>query len=146
MGIKIQCPDDYEYIYGKCYQIVKERKTWHEARDVCKNRGGKLAEPESPCVSDLLHYFLQVTAAIDGGSEHLAFIGVNDESTEGSFVFDSNQYEVPYKYWRIHQPNNFGGNEDCGVLSARFRKGYWNDSKCTYPYWFICEKSMPAPW
>ena len=26
MGIKIQCPDDYEYIYGKCYLIVKEPK------------------------------------------------------------------------------------------------------------------------
>ena len=99
MGIKIQCPDDYEYIYGKCYLIVKEQKTWHEARDDCINRGGKLAEPESQCVSDLLHYFLQVIVAIDGGSEYFAFIGINDESTEGSFVFDSNQNEVSYKYW-----------------------------------------------
>ena len=145
MGIKIQCPDDYEYIYGKCYLIVKEQKTWHEARDDCTNRGGKLAEPESPCVSDLLHYFLQVIAAIDGVIEHFAYIGVNDESTEDSFVFDSNQNEVSYKYWRIDQPDNHAG-EDCGTLSSRFRKGYWNDQRCTLRHWFICEKSMPAPW
>ena len=154
MGIKIQCPDDYEYIFGKCYKIVKEQKTWHEARDDCINRGGKLAEPESPCVSDLLHYFLQVIAALDGGSEHFAYIGVNDEWTEDSFVFDSNQKEVSYKYWsnasyhnvQFDQPDNYGGNEDCVVLSARFRKGYWNDQRCNRKHWFICEKSTPAPW
>jgi len=149
MGIKIQCPDDYEYIFGKCYKIVKEQKTWHEARIDCKNRGSKLAEPESPCVSDLLHYFLQVIAALDGGSEHFAYIGVNDEWTEDSFVFDSNQKEVSYKYWsnvQFDQPDNYGGNEDCVVLSARFRKGYWNDQRCNLKHWFICEKSTPAPW
>ena len=44
-----------------------------------------------------------------------------------------------YHYWRLGEPNNHGGEEDCVEL---YRSGYLNDKSCDKKFRFICKKSL----
>ena len=62
---------------------------------------------------------------------------------EGDFVW-SDGTPVGYTNWNSSEPNNSGGNEDCGQLN-RFNEnnsnepGTWNDEPCNTGMPFICE-------
>ena len=132
------CEDtEWEYLNGKCYQLITEQKTWQEAQDHCKTLSAKLAEPQSPCESDLLHYFFQIERP-RSATENIAWIGINDIGTENTFVFASNDQPVPYKYWHVGEPNN-EEQEDCVHLYYKSGNGKWNDLQCDWKKWFICE-------
>ena len=71
------------------------------------------------------------------------WIGLNDRAIEGDFVW-SDGTPVGYTNWNSSEPNNAGGNEDCGQLN-RFNEnnsnepGTWNDEPCSTGMPFICE-------
>ena len=44
-----------------------------------------------------------------------------------------------YHTWANNEPNNDGGNENCGSLE---RSGLLNDFPCDIPAAFICQKNM----
>ena len=134
------CEQGWEYLNGKCYKLVIETKTFEEAKENCESLGAKLAEPQSPCESDLLHYYLQITRSKDETKKH-AWIGINDIDTEGTFVFASSNQGLPYTYWNPTEPSNGNGNgEDCVHLYYEKENGEWNDIPCNYQALSICEK------
>ena len=141
------CPDSgWEYLNGKCYKLITEGKTWQEAQEHCQTLEAKLAEPQSPCESDLLNYFFQITRPRDA-TEIYAWIGINDIDTESTYVFASNGQPVPYQYWKANQPDNHNGHEDCINICYNLDNGKMNDLKCSGEWWIwsICEKSLEAP-
>ena len=67
-----------------------------------------------------------------------SWIGLNDWSVEGSFVW-TNKELSSFRFWARNQPNNWK-NEDC-VHTLGSRVGYtWNDVPCDNCYNFTCFK------
>lgn len=44
--------------------------------------------------------------------------------------------ELDYTYWAPNEPNNYGGDEDCGAIWNY--RGKWNDYRCNWWGYFIC--------
>ena len=118
------------YIYmgeykGHRYFCSKAPETWENARILCELAGGKLASindaGENAYVSSKL---MGLTA----------WIGGNDRTTEGRFVWD-NRDPFVYKNWLTGQPDN-AGNQDYIEMRP---DGKWNDQFGTIANEFICE-------
>ena len=47
---------------------------------------------------------------------------------------------MDFTYWGDNEPNNYGGNEDCGIIwFANIIEGKrWNDFRCDEFAYFIC--------
>ena len=50
----LKCPGDWVEIQGKCYFVDKEQHTFMGASFRCSNKGGKLFEPETKVINDLV--------------------------------------------------------------------------------------------
>ena len=65
-----------------------------------------------------------------------AWIGLNDRSVEGSFVW-TNKEISKFRFWAHQQPNDWN-NEDC-VHTLGAKHGYaWNDVPCDNCFNFTC--------
>ncbi len=71
------------------------------------------------------------------GSDN-GWIGYNDVTTEGTFVWSSGS-SATFTRWGGGEPNN-SGNEDCTQM---FNNGYWNDLSCTAVLPYVCEYTIP---
>lgn len=73
-------------------------------------------------------------------TETIFWIGINDVGTEGVWKWAGDDLFTAgtYTNWDNQQPDNYDGNEDCGVLWVD-RKGKWNDGSCGNRYGFVCE-------
>lgn len=58
-----------------------------------------------------------------------SWMGMNDIASEGNFVWVTGEPFV-YMNWRGVEPNNSGGNENCGAHSAAATLWQWNDLDC----------------
>ena len=138
----ITCDDGWKSIHGKCYKVVTETKSWEEAKNYCKDLNGKLAEPQNRSENELLYDYLQSeSGSYPPPQGPPAWIGINDINSEGKFVFDSNNNEVPYEYWQSGEPNNKGGKENCVFIddTNTEKLGAWNDNECNLRIQSICE-------
>ena len=45
----LECPDKFEWVGNDCIYVGKgdQRRTWHEARNICRELGGDLAVPSN---------------------------------------------------------------------------------------------------
>jgi hypothetical protein len=64
--------------------------------------------------------------------------GFNDRATEGTWVWESGE-SVTYTNWQSGEPNDGGGNEDCGQLNRFHPTQTWNDEPCASSFRYICE-------
>ena len=70
--------------------------------------------------------------------EKKTWLGLNDISTEGSFIW-TDRGAGNFTAWAKNQPNNFG-DEDC-VHALGVKYNYeWNDVKCSDCHQFTCKK------
>ena len=69
------------------------------------------------------------------------WIGANDRKTEKFFTWvgTNKALQSTYRNWKLGEPNNSGGGEDCGLFLT---DAQWNDASCgrTFPY--ICEMGL----
>ena len=91
------------------------------AQIFAQNLGANLVSVQSQAENDCI-----VTSLNDMGQSGVIWIGFNDETTEGSFVW-YDQSPVVYTNWAPGEPNN-AGNEDCTQIYA---DGLWNDLSST---------------
>ena len=49
-----KCPEYWVEIQGKCYFVIKEHNPFMAAAFHCSNKGGKLFEPETKVINDLV--------------------------------------------------------------------------------------------
>ncbi len=105
-----------------CYELFWAGLDWWTAEATCEARAGHL-----------------VTVTRDGENRMLArlgpgWLGLSDEAEEGSFGWVTGE---PYALdgLRPGEPNDWGGNEDCGVLEGIG----WNDLDCAAAVSYFCE-------
>jgi len=124
---------------GYQYKVNVNFQTWDESRIVCQSWGGEL----------IIHGFRDhtaketITRELDLIGSY--WIGLNDKISEGNWrwVNGNRASTDDVTLWQSGQPNNSGGNQDCGYgyftinQSNQFLAG---DTQCTYRRRSICEK------
>ncbi|XP_054740031.1 perlucin-like [Anastrepha obliqua] len=111
---------------------------WFKAQEICGYQGLSLASINSKEENDALQSYLTRTG-----------LNANGEIfwTAGSRLADNNRWvwfhtgrPISYVNWRIGEPNNLGGQENC---ISFITDGRWNDLSCTCETFFICETRCP---
>ena len=65
------------------------------------------------------------------------WMGASDRAREGVYVWEATGQQLTYSDWRVSQPNNQNGGQDC--LSYYFLRG-WDDDECSRSVnWGMCE-------
>lgn len=138
---------DFKLREGRLYYFCAPKKDWGAAQELCKGHGLDLVKDDGGAE----HTWLVQQIGDSGGW----WIGGNDKSSEGNFVWVSDNSPVPKPgEWGQGEPNGqnwvpFEG-ADCALLIdangdlAYFGAGgAWNDHKCDSGEHFICEGPQP---
>ena len=115
---------------GHWYTLSSSPSTWTAAESEALSMGGHLvtingAQEQAFLVSTYL-------AGADANTKSY-WIGINDQATEGLFVWASGE-PVTYTNWNTGEPNNYFGNEDYGAINWHWSQtstgavGTWNDT------------------
>ncbi|XP_075067510.1 collectin-10 [Mixophyes fleayi] len=114
----------------KFYYIVKEERNYRDALTQCRIRGGTLAMPKDQSTNSLIAEYISSMGLMR------VFIGVNDIEKEKQFQYADNTLLQNYSSWRIGEPNDGSGYEDCVEMLST---GAWNDVDCQLTIYFVCE-------
>ena len=167
-----QCADDsnvYSFEYdGKTYEVVQENKNWVNAAACAVERGGFLAEIND--ASEQSEIFSQLsssagittgnTIAPDGGRGAYVWIGGNDISVEGNWIWDGNNDGTGTQFWMGtttgsavgglynnwgFEPDNFENNQNGLAISLNGwpfgSAGEWNDLAHSNTLYYLIEYS-----
>jgi hypothetical protein len=119
---------------GHCYRLFNGTKVaWLEARLACAGLGvgNHLAMIGSAAENAIL-------TQLAGAGITDAWLGATDSATEGTWRWVDNTLVI-YTNWRMGEPNNANGNEDCMV--AELDTGAtWDDRDCTSTLAYVCER------
>ena len=118
-------PADAKPFNGRWYKVVLEKKSWHAARDKCKEMGGQLVTvPDAPTWA----FVKTLTPAF-------AWLGATDEVTEGIWLCVDGT-AVSHVVWDKGQPDNGLGAEHYMLL---VKQAVIDAPKKDRPAAFICE-------
>ncbi|CAK8695442.1 CD209 antigen-like protein 2 isoform X2 [Clavelina lepadiformis] len=120
---------------GYQYKVVDTVQTWQESRVLCQDMGGDLA------VVGMRNLAVRKDIANEVFSSfYPAWIGLNDKSVEGQFVWiDGQSLLNDEASWHPRQPDDVG-NEDCVEINWKFPASNANDRPCSQQCWALCEK------
>ncbi|XP_033855407.2 lectin-like [Acipenser ruthenus] len=115
----------------RCYQYVKDKKTWADAELYCLSIGGNLASVHSVEENN----FIQNLINKNDASDAFTWLGGSDCFKEGSWYWtDGSKWD--YNNWNKGEPNNLF-IENC--LHIHFGvPGGWNDKACNNLYPSVC--------
>ena len=147
----------------KAYGVVKEAKTWSAARACAVQFNGRLTIIESQAEQDSVFAILgrssitnSNTVAPDGGGASYVWLGGNDKTTEGNWIWDnyvsgSGQFWMGartgsivgglYNNWG-NEPDNFQNQDALGFALSSWPfgiAGEWNDVDESNALYFIVE-------
>ncbi|XP_041103294.1 lectin-like [Polyodon spathula] len=125
------CLKGWSSFKNKCYQYVKDRKTWADAELYCLSLGGNLASIHSVEDNQAIQNLINNNDASNG----YTWIGGSDCFKEGSWYWtDGSKWD--YNNWNKGEPNNLGV-ENCLHLNFPVPGG-WNDVACSNLYPSVC--------
>lgn len=126
-----ECQSDEVKFKNVCYFFKKTKATLNEARANCKDRIQTLVTIDS---FEKVNFVKQ--HAFDLGSAFL-LIGLNDEETEGVFVWEGTGKKLSNNCcWAPSDPNNFNGIEHFVIMH---NSGFWLDtSKGSIFVYYVC--------
>ena len=81
----------YQLVQGKCFYFERGRKNFKEAKENCKQMGGKLYEPENVVK---MQHIARIACGVSNFNGALAWIGITDIESEGNFAYDSNGQSI----------------------------------------------------
>uniref|UniRef100_A0A3Q0STL8 C-type lectin domain-containing protein n=1 Tax=Amphilophus citrinellus TaxID=61819 RepID=A0A3Q0STL8_AMPCI len=126
------CPMFWWNYNDRCYKYVATHMTWADAEIYCLSEGANLvsvhSEDEHNFVKSLIQNFDHA-----GG---LTWIGLSDKHKEGTWMW-SDGCPLHFVNWSPTQPDNEGGNENCGHTNVVIDKK-WNDYKCDIALPSVC--------
>jgi gliding motility-associated-like protein len=93
-----------------------------DAQAYAKTFGGNLVSIQSAAEN----VAIGVALGKQGFGNQVVWIGLTDKKVEGTFEWYDGS-PVTYTNWRVGEPNNSGGNENCTQI---FPDGFWNDLNC----------------
>ncbi len=115
-----QCADlsnIYQFEYnGKNYEVVKEELSWDDAAACSKERGGYLVQINKKAEQDAIFDTLLNGAAVsptyveifNGGGIAYVWIGANDKTEEGTWMWDGNDDGEGLHFWSGQGTNGDG--------------------------------------
>ncbi len=130
------CPCTVQTLGTRSYQFCRTVADWRTAQATCTKFGYHLASVRDAAADR----FLGRTAASIASTRW--WFGFNDVAQEGRWVWQAGT-PVSYLHWAAGEPNDSGGNEDCGELNRFGPDGGWNDEPCDGALPFICESGGP---
>ncbi|NXX44081.1 MRC1 protein, partial [Tricholaema leucomelas] len=118
-----------------CFKIFwgerEKMQTWFGARDFCRALGGDLACIHSEEEQNLI-------ANLDRDFHHVSYwMGLSALDSSGGFVW-SDGSPVNFEKWSSGEPNNYDGNEKCGVFYG-YDNMKWNDLFCEHMEDYVCQ-------
>ena len=124
------CPSGWIHMQGSCYKFSTKTLNWNAAKSACEALGSKLVVINSQAEQQ----------AIAAKVTHTSWIGLYRNPKDKSRWLWVDGSRPAYTYWHSGEPNNSGGNEDCGELHDLASSWKWNDRTCSshFPS-FICE-------
>ncbi|KAI4894932.1 hypothetical protein NFI96_022974 [Prochilodus magdalenae] len=128
----------YEYVEQRrsFYYLSTEKKSWRESRQYCTDKGADLVIINSREEEEFI-------SKAFGGTE--AWIGLTDSDTEGVWKWVDGS-ALTTEFWWTGEPNDYNGEEDCGITGFRGAGpdniSTWADYPCHHPVVGICEKSV----
>ncbi|XP_067941321.1 C-type lectin domain family 17, member A-like [Watersipora subatra] len=142
----IACPTGYAYnpFACSCLRIIRERKTWDEAKAYCEGAGEYLAVLDSV---ESINWYKNLRMTDPDWRSSWAWIG--GKKTGGKWQwFGRDQKDILLGDWEQTQPSpnlddycihTFdGGRASNGFIAENFK---WDDITCTStPQAFVCEK------
>ncbi len=130
-------PADAVHFNGRWYKVVLEKKTWHAARDKCREMGGQLCTVPDAATWEF----------VKGLTTASVWLGATDEATEGVWKWVDGS-DVKIGPWFPAQPDNARSIEH--YLSIY--KGQWNDVPKsgeflpgTFVVGFVCQWRNATP-
>lgn len=73
-------------------------------------------------------------------SEDFVWVGYDDRQSEGVWRgSDGGSIDLAVTPWANHQPDNYGGNEDCVIAWVSGNQLLLSDTPCGSPNQFLCE-------
>uniref|UniRef100_A0A8C5T7L3 MRC1 protein n=1 Tax=Malurus cyaneus samueli TaxID=2593467 RepID=A0A8C5T7L3_9PASS len=131
------CPEEWQSVPQSsfCFKIFQggreKMKTWFEARDFCRTIGGDLACIHREEEQNLI-------ARLDRGYIHYSYwMGLSALDSDGGFTW-SDGSPVNFEKWSHGEPNNYDGNEKCGVFTGYLNMD-WNDLFCEHMLDYVCQ-------
>ncbi|KAI8502656.1 carbohydrate binding [Branchiostoma belcheri] len=131
------CPPGYQQHGHNCYKANNDKKSYDNAAATCRADGGSLAMPR-----DLQTHEFLVTLKNQVDRSAWFWLGFNDQSQEGEWHYVDGTRLGSFHPWYPNEPNNHGGNEDCGVMFQDDQNNEWNDQGCSSELKFICQISL----
>jgi hypothetical protein len=114
----------------KVFTYISTPKTWSAARSHCLDLGGDLATIKDSTEQEAIANAFKAPSM---------WIGLNDMTTEGTFVWvDGSDSE--YRKWASGSPGTTYSNLDCVELRNRPWASGWQDTICTDEQPFLCAK------
>lgn len=118
---------------GYWYKYLSSKMPWRSAKQGCEKIGAVLATIGARDVGILDFLAKELLSGYDAE----AWIGLHDLEKEGDWVWlDGVVSTEANTRWEEGEPNNTGGDEDCGIANS---KGNVNDLLCTESRYALCE-------
>ena len=133
------CDEGWESFNDHCYLFVKVSKTWDDASAFCESMNSYSIE----LTTDAEFEFIGELQHENFPYRYSSFwIGATDRDNEGTFVYHHSKLHVPEKFWRLSQPDNKFGIENCAeLLVDPVGGGTIYDQICHLTRHFYCELS-----
>ena len=114
------------------YLLFDDIVTWQEAKIYCEKLGGHLVTITGEAEQNIVY------SLVENRKRASYYIGLTDEKQEGNFQWVTNE-AFSYTNWATGQPDNYGGNENYGVIYNE-QNGLWNDyTNQNNRLGFVCE-------
>ena len=132
----LDCPSGWVRYGESCYFIDDTpTQSWSDARSTCQNMGGDL-----PIIGSAKEnkFILSLIQKQDTYTALGAWIGFQRKADSKFYWVDGTSVEGQFTAWYRWEPDNFGGNENCGHMIGKevaiSYAGMWNDLNCNATY------------
>ncbi|XP_071825674.1 echinoidin-like [Apostichopus japonicus] len=150
-GIEAHCPPHWTFWGQHCYRFFNNPQLdWVSAEQYCNQFGTVHDGGEDQLAhlvsihSELENTFVRAlweSLREPSTARKFCWIGYNEIAEEGSWVW-TDQSPSKYEKWGSGQPNNSGGDQDCGALDTSGTGRYfgaWDDGTCSSSLPFMCK-------
>ena len=137
---KNNCPledANYRLIHGKCFYFGIGFMNFEDARESCKQKGGKLYEPKDKDIGSV-----EMVEIVKILNHDWAWIGITDTAKEGNYVYSSNGLRIDFNPFWCHASGDRGTSFNCITVMTQVGHrcfGQFHASTCHSTKSSICE-------